>query len=91
MELNIKNKDNQEVIVTAGKEKIIINIGDDALENNINWNTKSINEFLVNIAAQLNLEDKLEIKVENSEEENKIFNHIVSLFNAFVEKYNENV
>ena len=86
MELKINNKNDQEVIVSFAREKLSINIGEDAFENNTNWNTTSINKFLILLASSLDKEDVIEVKADESE--NTSYKHIVELFTAFAEEYN---
>ena len=87
MIFNIQNKDNQENEVFFGKEKLKINIGDDAFERNDEWNTIKINDFLINLASAMEPEEKIELSI-SGDEKHKIFEHIISLFKAFAEEYN---
>ena len=87
MELTIKNKNDQEVIVSFGREKLSVNIGEDAFENNTNWNTTAINKFLILLASSLDKDDTIEVV--SDESDNASYQHIVELFAAFAKEYNK--
>ena len=87
MKLYIKKKE-EEVVVSFAKENLSINIGEDALENNVNWNTATINSFLIKLASST-LDDELIELVVDDEKESESYKHIVSLFEAFIDEYNK--
>lgn len=84
MELKIIKKDD-EVIVGFNKTFLTINIADK--EKNEEWKTSRINEFLIDLSANVEAEDKINVS-SNDEETNEVYKHIVELFKIFAEEFN---
>ncbi|MBR4025764.1 MAG: hypothetical protein IKJ03_02290, partial [Mycoplasmataceae bacterium] len=56
------------------------------------WNINGINEFLIELASDLPDKEKIELKVDQEKQNSdKVYNHIVDLFDNFVQEYNNNL
>lgn len=84
MELKIIKKED-EVIVGFNKTFLTINIVDK--EKNEEWKTSRINEFLIDLSANVESDDEIIVSFDN-EETNEVYKHIVDLFNIFAEEFN---
>ena len=61
-------------------------------ENSEKWNINGINEFLIELASDLPDKEKIELKVDQDKQKSdKVYSHIVDLFDNFVQEYNNNL
>lgn len=84
MELKIKLIENNVVI---GFNKRVLQVNIENSSENTDWNTKGINNFLIDLSSATDLEEKITISADESD--NPIFQHIVSLFQDFANEYNK--
>ncbi len=81
MKLEIKKNDEKTIFAKFANEELEIS------ETSENWNTEGINKFLIKLASKTPSGEKIEI-IFDDKEENKIYKHIVDLFNEFAKEYN---
>lgn len=88
MKLNIKLDEKANVVkIGFAKELIEVYITKEESVKNVNWNTKDINSFLIKLSAAT--PDGEDIVVEaDQNQENKVFKHIVDIFETFAKNYN---
>lgn len=84
MNLNIKQElvgDIKKIIVSFAKHELQI------YENSDQWNSPSINKFLINLACSVPQNETIEI-IYDKDVDSEDFKHVVMLFEDFAKEYN---
>lgn len=85
MELTIKKaNEEKKYVVCFAKQQLEVS------ETSETWNNEGINQFLIQLATKTPDGENIEIKFdENLYKTDKVYKHVVELFNEFVKKFNE--
>lgn len=81
MLLEIKKIDENKFIAKFANEELEIS------EQSQDWNIEGINKFLIKLASKTPVKEKIELKF-NNQEENKVYLHLIDLFQEFIKEYN---
>lgn len=84
MQLKIENIDNKKYQVSFGKNKLEIS------ETSNKWNNEGINEFLIDLATKTPDDEQINIECnQDLVKTDKVYEHIVELFEEFASRFNE--
>lgn len=81
MLLEIKKIDENKFIAKFANEELEIS------EQSQDWNMEGINKFLIKLASKTPVNEKIELNFD-VQEENKVYLHIIDLFQEFINEYN---
>lgn len=81
MLLEIKKIDENKFIAKFANEELEIS------EQSQDWNIEGINKFLIKLVSKTPVKEKIELKF-NNQEENKVYLHLIDLFQEFINEYN---